>query len=125
MSGADEIYALSADFGKAKGRIASALYDTYKDEAETFAEDWRSNVRAVAPNHLPHLPDAITAETKVSTNIVVEVGPETGRRQGALGKGDEFGSRNQPPHFSGLQAMGPAEKRIERAADATIGFLLP
>lgn len=126
MSGADEIYALATDFGKASSKVAVALFDTYKQEGETFAEDWRDNARATSGEHGKHYPDSITSETKVALGIVVETGPEPRPgNQGAMGRGFEFGSRNQPPHFDGLQAMGPAEIRLERAADTTIGYLLP
>jgi hypothetical protein len=42
-----------------------------------------------------------------------------------MGRGFEFGSQNQPPHLDGLRALPLAERRLERAADSTIGFLLP
>lgn len=125
MSGADEVFALARDFGKASAEIASALYDTFKEEGETFAEDWADNARATAGEHGKWYPDTITSETRPGLSITVETGPESGRKQGGMGPGFEFGSRNQPPHLDGLRAMGPAESRLEKAADATIGFLLP
>lgn len=125
MTGASEIFELAADFGKASSQVAGALYDVYAEQGQEFVKDWGDNVRQVAPEHLPHLPDAITSETRISTDIHVVTGPEAGRRQGKLGRGDEFGSENQPPHLSGLHAMTAREPLLERAADATIAFLLP
>lgn len=125
MSGADEVFDLARDFETASRGAGSALYDAFKAGGEGFRDDWRANVRAVAPNHLPHLPDAITTETRLALGIEVETGPEAGRRQGRLGRGDEFGSRNQPAHLNGLRAMPLAERRIDRLADAAIGFVLP
>lgn len=122
---AAEVFALGRDFGKASRAVASGLYDVYKEQGDSFAKDWGNNVRAVAPKHLPHLPYAITSETKVGLGIVVETGPETGRRQAALGRGDEFGSVNQRPHLSGLRAMTVREPILAKAADSTIAFLLP
>jgi hypothetical protein len=125
MTGADEVFALARDFQDASAKLAFALYDTYKQEGETFAEDWANNARATSGEHGKHYPDTITSETRLSLGILVETGPESGRPQGGMGPGFEFGSVNQPPHFDGLQAMGPAEARLERSADATIAFLIP
>lgn len=125
MSGADEVFALARDFAVSGKQIASALYDTFKEEGEHFAADWRDNARETSGEHGKHYPESITSETRLSLGILVETGPESGRKQGGMGPGFEYGSVNQPPHFDGLSAMGPAESRLERAADATIGFLLP
>lgn len=125
MSGADEVFALAHDFEKASAEVARALYDTFKAEGETFANEWADNARQTAGEHGKHYPDTITSETKLALGILVETGPESGMRQGGMGPGFELGSVNQPPHFDGLQAMGPAEARLAKAADATIGFLAP
>lgn len=125
MSGADEVFALAHDFKKASAEVARALYDTFKQEGDHFAEDWAENARSTSGEHGKWYPDAITAETRLSLGILVEIGPESAQRQGGMGPGFEFGSRNQPPHLDGLLAMGPAESRLERAADATIGSLIP
>lgn len=125
MSGADEVFALAHDFSKASAEVARALYDTFKAEGEAFAEDWARNATATSGEHGKHYPKSISSETRLSLGILVETGPESGMPQGGMGPGFEFGSRNQPPHLDGLTAMGPAEERLEKAADATIGFLLP
>lgn len=127
MSGADEFFALARDFGSAPAKVASALFDAYRGAGEGFRDDWRHNVRAIAPTHLPHLPDAITTEMKLSGfgSVEVETGPESGLKQGKLGRGDEFGSVNQPPHLNGLRAIPLAEKRLDRLADAAIAYTLP
>ena len=125
MGGADEVFALSHDFADASREVARALYDTFKEEGEAFAEDWADNARETSGEHGKHYPDSITSESRVALGILVETGPESSRKQGGMGPGFELGSINQPPHFDGLRAMGPAEIRLARAADATIAFLLP
>lgn len=126
MTGASEFFDLARDFEKAPAKVASGLFDAYRGAGEGFRDDWADNVRAIAPNHLPHLPNAITTEMKFAGfSLEVETGPESGRKQGALGRGDEFGSRNQPPHLNGARAMPLAEKRLDRLADAAIGLALP
>lgn len=125
MSGADEIFELAKDFGAAPAKVTSALYDVYKDSGDAFAEDWADNARETAGEHGKHYPASITSETKVSLGIHVETGPESGMPQGSMGRGFEFGSQNQPPHLDGLRALPIAERRLERAADVAIGFVLP
>lgn len=122
---ADEVFDLADDFGSAAAEIGGALYDTFKQGGEAFAEDWRHNAERTSGQHGRHYPKAITSETKIALGILVETGPETGRRQGGMGRGFELGSRNQPPHLDGLGALGPAAERLEKTADATIGYLLP
>ena len=122
---ADEIYALAADFGKASAAVTRGLYSAYKDSGDAFAEDWRANARETSGAHGKHYPNSITSDTRVSTDIVVETGPETGRKQGRMGRGFEFGSVNQPPHLDGARALPIAERRLLRAADTAIGYLLP
>lgn len=128
MSGADEILDLARDLGKAPAAVVSGVYEAYRGVGEGFRDDWKRNVDASSPGgHLKHLPDAITTEMRTAglTSIEVETGPESGRRQGRMGVGDEFGSQNQPPHLNGLRAMQTAEQRLERAADAAVGLALP
>lgn len=125
MTGASEVFDLADDFGKAAAAIGPALYDTFKHEGDEFADDWRRNAEQTSGRHGKHYPKAITSETKLSTGITVQTGPETARRQGEMGPGFEFGSENQEPHLDGLGALGPASERLEKAADATIGYLLP
>lgn len=125
MSGASEIFDLADEFAAAANEIGAAMYETFKAEGEAFADDWRSNATQTAGKHGKHYPSAITSETKLSLDAVVEIGPESARRQGGMGPGFELGSQNQPPHLDALRAAPTAEARIEKAADATIGFLVP
>lgn len=125
MSGADEIYALAADFGKASAKVASTLFDVYDQSGEAFADDWRSNAAATSGAHGVHYPGSIDHEMKLSFGISVEIGPNSAKKQGRMGRGFELGSRNQPAHLDGTRALGAAEARLARAADVAIGFLAP
>jgi hypothetical protein len=125
VSGASEIFDLAADFGKAPTKVASALYDVYKDSGDAFAEDWADNARETSGEHGKHYPNSITSETRLALGIYVETGPDSSMKQGGMGRGFEFGSQNQPPHLDGLRALPTAEQRLLRAADAAIAFTLP
>lgn len=126
MTGADEIFDLARDLGAAPTKVASALFDAYRGAGEGFRDDWVHNARETSGQHGVHYPDAITTEMRFGGfGITVETGPESGRRQGGMGPGFEFGSENQPPHLDGLRAMPLAERRLERLADSAIGLALP
>jgi len=126
MTGADEIFDLARDFGDAPRAVASGLFDAYRGAGEGFRDDWKHNARTTAGEHGKHYPDAITTEMRFAgLGIKVETGPESGLKQGGMGPGFEFGSRNQEPHLDGLRAMPLAEKRLERLADSAIGLALP
>lgn len=127
MSGADEVFDLARDFGSARAKVASGLFDAFKGAGEGFRDDWQHNARNTSGAHGKHYPNSITTEMRLGalTSIEVETGPESGRKQGSMGPGFEFGSVNQPPHLDGLQAMPLAERRLDRLADAAIGLALP
>lgn len=125
MSGADEIYGLAADLGKASRKVTAALYVVYKESGEAFAEDWRRNAVETSGEHGKHYPNSIDSETRISTSIHVETGPNSSKKQGGMGRGFEFGSKNQPAHLDGARALPTAEQRLLRAADIAIGFVLP
>jgi hypothetical protein len=122
---ANEIYGLAADFGKASGKVAAGLYTVYKESGEAFAHDWADNARESAGVHGKYYPDSIDSETRVALGIMVETGPNKSRKQGGMGRGFEFGSQNQPAHLDGARALPTAERRLLRAADVAIGYLLP
>lgn len=132
MPGADEIMALARDFDVAAGEIPRALYDTFKDEGEHFADDWSKSAGETfgttpEPGHQSwRFHDSITSEPLLAlTNINIEVGPENHLPQGFLGRILEFGGEHSAAYLLGLSAMEKAEPRLEKAADSTIGFLLP
>ena len=123
--GAEELFQLADDFGKAGMQIGRALYDTFSEQGDEFAKDWAQIATGTAGKHGKHYPKAITSEAKLGASINVETGPETGKDQGGMGPGFEFGSKNQPPHLDGLNALGPATERTAKAAAKTIDDLLP
>jgi hypothetical protein len=73
---------------------------------------WRSNAMATAGRHARRYPYSISYEVKpIPGGATAEVGPDKGKRQGALGNLLEFGSKNNPPHNDGGRALiaeGPA-----------------
>lgn len=126
MAGADEFFDLGMDLENASRETLDALRKPMQKSAEEVRDGWRAGVRAKAPKHLPHLPSAITYETKVTaSNVVADIGPESGKTQGRFGRGEELGSRNQPPHLSGLTAFEAAQDGLSSAATDSIGEVIP
>ena len=123
---AEEIFDLARDFGRAPAKVASGLFDAYRGAGEGFRDDWQHNARATSGEHGKWYPASITTEMKFAGfAIEVEIGPESGRKQGRMGRGFEYGSRNLPPHLDGLRAMPLAAARLDRLSDAAIGLALP
>lgn len=126
MSGADEFFDLAHDFVESGVKVGSAVYDSFKAGGEAFAADWRHNAEQTSGEHGKKYPPTIDSETKVALGVHVTTGPNPVKGRAALaGRGYEFGSENQPAHLDGLHALPLAEKRLERLADAAIGFVLP
>lgn len=125
MSGADEFFELANDFAQASAKTAVTLFETFKQGGDEFAEAWADNARATAGEHGKHYPDSITSETRVALGILVQTGPEAGRKQGRMGRGFEFGSKNQDPHLDGLRALAPADVKLTRLADNAVRGIVP
>lgn len=126
MSGADEIYALGRDFGRASRQVAGVLYDVYDQQGEAFADAWRANAEESSGDHGRLYPPTIDHEMNVGLGISVEIGPNPHRGRAALAaRGYELGSENQPPHLDGTRELGPTEQRLTRAADIAVRFLAP
>lgn len=116
---------LAAELGKASRGVALGLYKVYEESGEAFARDWASNARATSGVHGKHYPDSIDHETRVAFGISVEVGPNSAKPQGSMGRGFELGSVNQPPHLDGTRAVPAAEARLSKAADVAMAYLMP
>lgn len=122
---AEEFFELAVDFERASVRTAATLFNVYKQAGDEFAKSWADNARATSGEHGKHYPDSITSETRVALGIAVETGPESGRKQGGMGRGFEFGSINQPPHLDGLRALGPADARLTRLSENALRGIVP
>lgn len=110
------VSAFSASLQRASRTVATQLFDTFAQEGEQFAADWASNARATAGEHGRLYPDSIESIPRLALGIVIDVGPVTSRPQGGMGPGFEFGSRNQPPHLDGANALPMAAARLRTAA---------
>lgn len=115
---ASELVALSRDLGKIGARSTAAMYGVFKEAGERLEDQWRANARETSGEHGKHYPDSIDTTMRVSTNIVVEVGPNPAKPQG--GMSFEYGSVNQPPHLDGQKAADKLEPVLGTMIDQAL-----
>jgi hypothetical protein len=123
-SDASEVYRMAADLSQVGARSVPAVRGVMAEVGGAFAREWAANARETSGEHGKHYPDSIDSELVFDiTGISVDVGPNRDKKQGAMGRGFEFGSQNQPPHLDGLRALDGMQKRAERSIDSAVGFL--
>src|SRR5690242_10717124 len=117
-----ELRQLEADLGKIPGRAVRPLTDVVDKSGQRVRRQLRSDARGIA--HAPYFPASITHEVKVKVGeIGVEVGPDKGKKQGALGNILYFGTSKNGPVLD-INAPADAEgKKLEKAAADAIGKL--
>lgn len=127
MSGdASEFARLGNDFARVGAKVVPAMSATMQVAGEAFARNWAANARQTSGAHGKHYPNSIDSEMAFdSGGVSVDVGPNSSKLQGSMGRGFEFGSQNQPPHLDGLRALDATEASTEKLLDAAIGPLLP
>lgn len=122
---ADEIRELASDFSGAGRKMVAPMRATFDQIGEQTARRWADIARGTAGEHGVHYPDSIDHELVASLGVAVEVGPNSAKKQGSMGRGFEFGSVNQPPHLNGVKAMDQMTPVAEKLVDETISRLLP
>jgi hypothetical protein len=116
-----ELDALAVDLGKLGAEAVKRLTPVFVEGGEQLVKTWAENARATAGQHGKHYPNSIDMDLAVSTDIVVEVGPNPNKKQGRMSF--EFGSVNQPPHLDGQRAADAEIPRIERRIQAALAYL--
>jgi hypothetical protein len=126
MSGAAEVYKLAADLSQVGPKSIPAMRGVMAEVGSAFALEWAANARETSGQHGKWYPDSIDSELAFDIGgISVDVGPNSAKKQGSMGRGFEFGSVNQPPHLDGLRALDGTQMRAERIIDSAIGRLFP
>lgn len=123
---ASDFFALAARLATTPAKTDPAVRTVMSRAGQAFADDWRDNARETSGAHGRHYPNSIDSELVASPfAVAVDVGPNSGKPQGSMGRGFEFGSQNQPPHLDGLRALDKIEKRLEGELDTAVRPLLP
>jgi hypothetical protein len=110
ISGAEE---LAAAWDEAAAQADEELRKVVGRGALNIKNDWRD--RWMGFRHAPALPYAVSYDLDDKGGIGAEIGPDKGRRQGALGNLLEFGSQNNAPHPGGQPALDAEAPRFEQA----------
>lgn len=126
-----ELRALQRDMEQAGARLNRAIRPIMQRAGGNIMRDARKRVKREMGRRgkttLPHYPASISYTTTVTGfRTVTDIGPEhLSRRQGALGRGVEFGSVNTDPiphNIPALMAEVPAVRKF--LADAAARVLL-
>ena len=123
--GAAEVRKLAADLSAVSAKMVGPMRKVFDESGALLARTWADNARATSGTHGKHYPNSIDHELVASFGIAVEVGPNSAKPQGSMGRGFEFGSVNQPPHLDGAKAMDKVEPLVVRAVGLAVEDLLP
>lgn len=105
---------LVAALTKAESRSVEAVRAVVERGAVNVKKDWRARWGGIG--HAPALPAAVTYDVSFGFGTVsAEVGPDKGKRQGALGNIIEFGTSKNAPIPGGLPALEAEQPKFERA----------
>jgi hypothetical protein len=120
--GADEV---SNGLIEIPGELNADLAKVVDDRAEKLQRQWRSNARKTARTHGKRYPSSITHDLfRGEGEVYADIGPDNALPQGGMGRGFEYGSVNQTPHYDGALAFFEQEQKfVEDVLDA-IGFVV-
>ena len=116
-----ELAALSAAMPKLGIRGGKAIHDVLTEGGRDLRDTWARNAAQTAGEHGRLYPQSIESNIALSTDFVVEVGPNPDKPQG--GMSFEFGSSKQPPHLDGQRAADEVVPRIEKRIDSALALL--
>lgn len=97
-----ELDTLARDLGQAGYRATGVMTKVFEEGAERLTQTWQANARQSSGSHGRLYPESIDSERVISTDIVIEIGPNPSKPQGKMAF--ETGSENQPPHPDGQRA---------------------
>lgn len=89
---------IAAEFEIIGDKGLDAFKKDTKGATRRITSQWRDNARATARQHGKHYPGTIIPEL-VGGGLGAVIGPISAMPQGGMGRGFEYGSRNQPPHL--------------------------
>lgn len=117
-----ELVKFSSNLGQVAKGTLPAMTKVFDDAGDQLVKTWADNARESSGQHGRHYPNSIDSERVISSDIVVEVGPNPAKPQGRMAF--ETGSVNQPPHPAGQQAADREIPLLQRRVSLTIADLL-
>ena len=123
---ASEFHALAEGLAKVGPKTIPPLRAAMGQAGKVAAQAWKANAAATSGVHGKHYPNSIDSELAFTiTSVSVDVGPNAAYPQGSMGRGFEFGSRNQPPHLDGVKALEAVGPVVEKLVGDAIGDVFP
>jgi hypothetical protein len=116
-----ELDSLAIELPKLGFKGGKAMGSVLREGGDDLRDTWKRNARETAGEHGRLYPESIEANVVVSTDFVIEIGPNPDKPQG--GMSFEFGSSKQPPHLDGQRALDEVGPRIEKRIDSALGLL--
>lgn len=111
-----EVFAFAAELGRIPGRVVPDVDKVMKKAAQNLKDDY--NEQAAASTHFKGMAGSVTYDRASGIGQVgYEVGPDKGRRGGALGNIFFFGGSN------GGGGTGDLDGPIRGEGDRTVGEL--
>ena len=109
-----EVRKLASDLGTLPAKAVPEVRSVTQKGALNIKQDWQARWRGHPT--FPALPSAISYDTKISAFMVeAEIGPDKGKRQGALGNIIEFGTPKNAPIPAGMPALNAELPKYEKA----------
>jgi hypothetical protein len=109
-----EVRKLAADLGEIPVKAVPEVRAITQKGALNIKQDWQARWRGHPT--FPALPSAVSYDTRITAGFVeAEIGPDKGRRQGALGNIIEFGTPNNAPIPAGMPALNAELPKYEKA----------
>lgn len=113
---ASEFYELATDMSQVSAKSIPALRVGMEAAGEAFVTAWRNDATQIHDGTSRHYPDSIDSELVFDLGgVSVDVGPNTAKKQGFLGRILEFGGERSPAYLTGLHALDRVEPAVERA----------
>jgi hypothetical protein len=112
---------LADQLDDAGDRVADELEPVVKKAALNIKTGWRRRARRSAAAHGKLYPLAIDYDVaRIGDRIDAEIGPQSSKPQGGMGRGFELGSINTAPKPDGAAAVREEEPRFAAQAEAAV-----
>lgn len=112
---------IAADLERVSRKAFKAVRSVIEQSAIDVRDEWKSNARESSGMHGKHYAKSINYKMVPSFSaMIADVEPREGMQQ--AGMSFEFGSRNQPPHLDGQQAISRYAPLIAHRISAALTF---
>ncbi|GAA2566214.1 hypothetical protein GCM10010435_44240 [Winogradskya consettensis] len=117
----DGLDAMAHDLDQAGDRVADELYPVAKKAAQNIKTGWRKRAKRSAGKHGKLYYLAIDYDiARLGDRIDAEIGPQSAKPQGGMGRGFEYGSVHTAPKPDGQAAVEAEAPKFFAQVEAAI-----